>query len=95
MDLARGPDNLGQVVKPFPLKGNSPSGNEGYGSKPQGEGLFSPIPKGEVKENGIRPIIVVSGEEDLLHSGKRDLHIDLFTTLSLGYLKKQHIPFDP
>jgi hypothetical protein len=89
------PHGLGQVVKPSLLEGNPPSGNEGNGSKPQGEGLFSLISIGQVEENGIRPIVVVSGEEDPFHSGKGNLQIDLFTTLSLGYLKEQHIPFEP
>ncbi len=82
------PNGLGQVVKPLPLEDNPPSGDEGNGSKPQGESLFILISKGEVEENGIRPIIVVSGEEDLLHSGKGDSYIDLFTSLPLGYLKE-------
>jgi len=53
MDLARGLDNLGQVLKPLPLEGNPPSGNEGNRGKPQGEGLFGPVSKGQVEENGI------------------------------------------
>ena len=70
--LAPGSDNLGQVVKPYPLEGNPPSGNEGNGSKPQGEGLFSLISKGQVEEDGVRPIVIVSGKENFLQFGEGD-----------------------
>ena len=82
------PHGLGQVVKPFPLEGNPPPGNEGNGSKPQGEGLFSLISKGEVEEDGIRPIEIVSGEEEFLQFGEGDFQIDLFTFLARGYPKE-------
>jgi hypothetical protein len=65
-------DGLSQVVKPFLLKGNPPPGNNGYGSKPNGERLFGLISKGEIEEDGIRPIIIVTGEEELFHPGERD-----------------------
>jgi hypothetical protein len=34
--------------------------------------LLGLISKGEVEEDGICPIIIITGEEDFLHFGERD-----------------------
>jgi hypothetical protein len=65
-------DGLFQVVEPLLLKGDPPPGNNDNGSKPNGERLFGLISKGEVEEDRIRTIIIVSGEKDFLHPGERD-----------------------
>jgi hypothetical protein len=53
------------------------------------------ISKGEIEEDGIRPIIIVTGEEELFHPGERDFKMDFFNTLALRSLKKEEILFDP
>lgn len=93
--LARGLDDLGKVVKPFPLKGNPPSGNEGDGGKPQGEGVLSLIPKGEVEEHRIRTIVVVTGKEDRLDFGEGNPQVDPLTIPSPGHLKEQNVTLNP
>jgi len=45
------------------------------------------IPKGEVEKDGIRSIIIVPGEEDLVCSGKGNPQIDLFAPPPLRNLK--------
>jgi hypothetical protein len=77
------------------LEGDPPSGNDGNRSKPEGERFPPLIAKGEVEENGVRSIIVVSGTGDLFHTGKGDFQIDLFTLFSFRHLKEQQISLDP
>jgi hypothetical protein len=60
-------------MKPFFLECDPSSGNEGDGSKPQGERLFCLIAKGEIEEDGVRPVIIITGKEDLLHFGEGNL----------------------
>jgi hypothetical protein len=55
------------------LKRNPSSGDEGNRRKSQGEGLFGRIAKREIEEDGIRPIIIIAGEEDLIHLGEGDV----------------------
>ena len=86
---------LGEVIEPFLLKDNPPPGNEGDGSKSQGEGFLSLIPKGEVEEDRIRAIVVVPGKEDLLDFGKGNLQVNLLITPFPGYSKEQYFPLDP
>jgi hypothetical protein len=52
------------------LKRNPSSGDEGNRRESQGEGLFGRIAKREIEEDGIRPIIIIAGEEDLIHLGE-------------------------
>jgi hypothetical protein len=88
-------DGLIQKVEPLFLKSDPPSGDNGNGSKSEGEGFSTLITEGEIEEDGIRSIIIVSGEGDLFHAGKRDLQIDCFTPFPSGHLKVKNIPFDP
>jgi len=71
------------------LEGDPPSGNDGNGGKPEGESLSPVILEGEVEQDGVRSIIIVSGEGDLSHPGKGDCQVDLFPFLARGHLKKQ------
>ena len=65
-------DGLGQKCKPLVLEGDPPSGNDGNGGESEGKGFFRLITEGEVEENGVRSIKIVSGAGDLFHAGKGD-----------------------
>jgi len=65
-------DGLFQVVEPLLLKGDPPPGNDGNRGEANGERLLGFLSKGEVEEDRIRTIVIVSGENDFLHSGERD-----------------------
>jgi hypothetical protein len=60
-------------VKPFFLEGDSSSRNEGDGGEPQGEGVLRLIVKGKIEEDSVRPVIIITGKEELLHFGEGNL----------------------
>jgi hypothetical protein len=57
--------------------------------------LIGLISKGEVKEDGIRSIIIITGEEDLLHLGEGNFQMDSLSPLPPRSLKVKFIFFDP
>jgi hypothetical protein len=93
--LRRRRDGLRQEIKPLLLEGDPTPGNDGDGSESEGERLPTLITKGEVEEDGIRSIIIISGTGDLFHTGKGDFQIDLFTIFSFRNLKEKHISLNP
>ncbi len=66
-------DSLGQECEPLLLEGNPAPGDDDTGGKSEGEGFLLLVKEGKIKEDGVRAVIVVSGEDDLVHIGKGDL----------------------
>ena len=93
--LRRRTDGFGQKVEPLSLEGDPTPGNDGDGSESEGEGFPPLITKGEVEEDGVRSIIIISGTGDLFHTGKGDFQIDLFSAFSFGHLEEQYISLNP
>ena len=88
-------NHLGKVVEPFFLKGDSSPWNERNGGKPESEGFFILVPKGEVEKNRIRSIVVVPCEENLLHLLNGDPQIDPLIFFLLRDLERELIPLHP
>jgi hypothetical protein len=54
------------------LEGDPAPGDDDTGGKSEGEGFLLLVTEGKVKEDGVRAVIVVSGEENLLHGREGD-----------------------
>jgi len=53
------------------------------------------IAKGEIEEDGICAIIIISGEEDLLHFGEGNFQMDSLTLLSFWSFEGKLVCFNP
>ena len=63
-------DDLRQEVEPLLLQRDSTPGDDDTGGKPDGKGFSLLVVKGKVEDHGVRSVIVVAGEKDLLHRGE-------------------------
>jgi len=57
--------------------------------------LLGLIAKGEIEEDRIGPIVIITGEENLLHFGRWDVQMNSLTTLPFRNFKAKLAFFDP